>query len=187
MKIICAEYNDKSQMTVSVVGDNALLRNNEDFYIPDFAGSVSCVPQLVVKLNKLGKGISEQFAGRYYEEIGVCVRFYADGMEEALKQQGLPYGVASSFDYSVAMSEQKRWDGAISYRMELNGSELFASKIADLPVSVDKLIAKASDYYMIKIGDFLCCGNTFRYRGLKQNDRIRMFVNEECLMDFYIK
>ena len=75
MKILCAEYNDAGEVAVVPVGDDVLLRNNGDFYIPDYTQQVSGVPQLVVRICKLGKSVGERFAGRYFEEIGVGVRF----------------------------------------------------------------------------------------------------------------
>ena len=47
MKLLCAEYNASGEVAYDVIGDNALLRNNDDFYIPVFAGELSCVPQVV--------------------------------------------------------------------------------------------------------------------------------------------
>ena len=54
MKILCAEYNDAGEVAVVPVGDDVLLRNNGDFYIPDYTQQVSGVPQLVVRICKLG-------------------------------------------------------------------------------------------------------------------------------------
>lgn len=90
MKILCAEYNDAGEVAVVPVGDDVLLRNNGDFYIPDYTQQVSGVPQLVVRICKLGKSVGERFAGRYFEEIGVGVRFYADSLEEQLIAKKLP-------------------------------------------------------------------------------------------------
>lgn len=187
MKIICTEYNLEREMAIGMIGDNALLRNNDDFYIPDFAGTVSCVPQLVTRICKLGKGIPEQFAERYHEDIGLCVRFYADGLLSDLKQRKLPYGLAFSFDDSAAFSKLISREEEQAYAMEINGKETFAGTEKTLPFCVDTLVAKASDYYMLKIGDFLCCGNPYRYTPIKIGDHIRMFLNGQCMMDFFIR
>ena len=53
MKILCAEYNAAGEVAIVPMGDDVLLRNNDDFYIPDFSSELSCVPQLVVRLCKL--------------------------------------------------------------------------------------------------------------------------------------
>ena len=50
MKILCAEYNEAGEAAIVPVGDDALLRNNDDFYLPGFAKELSCVPQLVVRI-----------------------------------------------------------------------------------------------------------------------------------------
>ena len=42
MKLLCAEYNEAGEVAYNVIGDNALLRNNDDFYIPAFATELSC-------------------------------------------------------------------------------------------------------------------------------------------------
>lgn len=188
MKLLCAEYKGPEYFTVSVVGDNALLRNNNDFYFPAFTQEVSCVPQLVFRACKLGKGISERFAGRYYNEVGVGLRFYADTLEEELRIKGLPVGVAAAFDDSAAQSELKiRDEKNPAYRLEINETTVFAGTAAGLPLSPDKFVSLASGFYMVKIGDLFYCGNPFRYRGLRIGDRIRMYLQEECMLDFYIR
>ena len=68
MKLLCAEYNEAGEVAYNVIGDNALLRNNDDFYIPAFATELSCVPQIVLRIGKIGKHVAERFAERYYEE-----------------------------------------------------------------------------------------------------------------------
>ncbi len=188
MKLLCAEYNSAAEMTLSVVGDNALLRNNNDFYFPAFTEEVSCVPQLVLKACKLGKGFSGRFASRYYNEIGVGLRFYADTLEQTLKAQGLPFGVASSFDESAALSELETYTGGkAGYYLKVNGDVVFEGDACDLPVNMDEFVSRAAGYYMIKIGDFFYCGNPFRYKGLKIGDRLQMELNGNCLLDFYVK
>ena len=98
MKILCAEYNDAGEVAVVPVGDDVLLRNNGDFYIPDYTQQVT---QLVVRICKLGKSVGERFAGRYFEEIGVGVRFYADSLEEQLIAKKLPGIMAASSSRST--------------------------------------------------------------------------------------
>lgn len=188
MKLLCAEYNEEKAMTFSVVGDNALLRNNNDFYFPAFTAELSCVPQLILRACKLGKGFSGRFASRYYNEIGVGIRFYADTLCQQLGEQGLPVGVSAAFDDSAAQSEMLEYRGeSVNYRLAVNGVTVFEENSGDLPVGIDQMVAMASGYFMIKIGDFFYCGNPFRYRGLHIGDRLQMWLNEKCLLDFHIR
>lgn len=188
MKLLCAEYNEQGGFTVGVIGDNALLRNNNDFYFPAFTRELSCVPQLVFRACKLGKGVSERFAARYYNEVGVGLRFYADTLESELKMKGLPCGVAAAFDDSAAQSELRDYRGEnVNYSLQVNETTVFTGTMRELPLHADKFVALASGFYMIKIGDFFYCGNPYRYRGLQIGDRLRMYMGEECMMDFYIR
>lgn len=189
MKILCAEYNDAGDVAIVPVGDDVLLRNNGDFYIPEFTRSVSCVPQLVVRICKLGKSVSERFASRYYEEIGVGVRFYADSYEEELQGKGLPAVMASSFDSCAAISALLPVEAGTprQYAMRVNDTPVFCGEEGDLPVSINRLVALASDFHTLKIGDYLYCGNTLRFRELNPDDRIRVSLQGKELLDFRIK
>lgn len=189
MKILCAEYNAAAKVAVVPVGDDVLLRNNGDFYIPEYSCRVSAVPQLVVRLCKLGKSVGERFANRYYQEVGVGIRFYADELEEELRQKGLPPVVASSFDGSAAISQLVEWrpEAPLVYEMKVNEETVFRGDKAGMPVCADRLVALASDFHTLKIGDFLFCGNLFRYRDLHEGDRLRMTLDGVLLLDFRIR
>lgn len=188
MKILCTEYNQAGEVAIVPVGDDVLLRNNGDFYIPDFTQEVSCVPQFVVKICKLGKAVSERFASRYYDEIGIGIRFYADSLERTLEGKGLPGIVASSFDSSAAIGGmQKIENRSLRYEMWINDVAVFQGSIPELQVGIDRLVAMAGEMHTLKIGDYLYCGNPFRYRGIKAGDQIRVMLEGENVMQFSIK
>lgn len=189
MKILCAEYNVAGEVAIVPMGDDVLLRNNDDFYIPAFAGELSCVPQLVVRLCKLGKYVSERFADRYYEEIGVGIRFYADDLERSLLDRGLPAGVASSFGNSAAISNLLPIAECVDtvYKMKVNGETVYCGGKTQQIVSMERLVTLSSEFHTLKIGDFLYGGNTFRYKGLKAGDRLQIEFCGRMLMDFKVK
>ncbi len=189
MKILCTEYNATGAIGIVPVGDDALLRNNDDFYLPAFGKEWSCVPQPVVRICKLGKCVSERFAGRYYEEAGMGIRFYADDLERTLREQGLPEGIASSFGGSAAISVllPREECGEGEYALAVNGEKVFEGSIARHPATPEQLIALASEFHTLKIGDFLYTGNRFRHRGLQAGDRLQVTFNRRTIMDFKIK
>ena len=187
MKILCAEYNEAGEAGIIPLGDDVLLRNNGNFYIPEFTREVSCVPQLVVRLCKLGKSVSEHFAGRYYEEIGVGIRFYADTLAEELQKKALPVGIASSYDGSAAISVLVPKEGRMQWEMKVNGKTVGCAEKQTWPVPIERLISLASDFHTLKIEDFLFCGSRCRYTGLQPDDRIQMFFNDKLLLNFKIK
>ena len=64
---------------------------------------------------------------------------------------------------------------------------MFRGKVNELSVTPEKLIAGMSEYYMLKIGDLIYCGNPFRQRDLKIGDHLRMFFQGESLLDFNVR
>lgn len=187
MKILCAEYNDKSEVAIVPVGDDVLLRNNGDFYIPEFTSEISCIPQLVVKICKLGKAVGERFASRYYDEIGVGVRFYADTLERELRAKGLPGVMAASFDSSAAISNLGKFEvRSLTYEMWINDVCVFQENSMDMVVGINKLVALAGDFHTLKIGDYLYCGGLVRF-SVKAGDCIRMKLEGEEVMRFEIR
>ena len=82
MKVLCTEFSAQGTVSTVTAGDDMLLRVNQDFYVPEFAEYLSCVPQVVVKIDKLGKYISERFANRYYNQMAPGIIFHADALEE---------------------------------------------------------------------------------------------------------
>ena len=189
MKLLCVEYNDKSDETFVPVGDNALLRNNDDFYLPAFAnGEISGVLQLVLRVSKIGKCVAERFASRYYDAVGLGIRFQADALANELKRKDMSPILASAFDSSAAISSMGcRPEELPEYALWLNGHEIFRGTVANLPNSPEQVIAKVSAYYMLKIGDFIFCGNPFRVAHLRQGDHLQAFLGTTCLLDFHVR
>lgn len=191
MKLLCAEYNEAGEVAYNVIGDNALLRNNDDFYVPAFATELSCVPQIVLRVGKIGKHVAERFAGRYYEEAGVGIRFYADNLERELLAASLSPAAAMAFDSSAAISSMKSLadvsPGNMMFSFELNGKNVFTRRVCEISRRPEETLAAMSGYYMLKIGDFLFCGGVFRQRNLSIGDRLRVLLDGECLLDFQIK
>ena len=50
--------------------ESAITRCNRPFFLPDFSDEVHYETEIIVKINRLGKCISEKFAHKYYDEIG---------------------------------------------------------------------------------------------------------------------
>ena len=86
--------------------DNAVLRNNDDFYLPNFSGDIACGCGLVIRITRLAKCIAPKFASRCYDSITTGVTFVArDTMQQALAE-GRPCDEAYSFDRSTAVGTE---------------------------------------------------------------------------------
>ena len=64
----------------------------DDFFIPDFDDRIDYEAELVVKINRIGRDISEQYAHRYYDEISVGIDFTARNIQSALRDKICRFG-----------------------------------------------------------------------------------------------
>jgi 2-keto-4-pentenoate hydratase/2-oxohepta-3-ene-1,7-dioic acid hydratase in catechol pathway len=147
----------------AVLGDNALSRENEDFYIPDRVTRLSAHPQLVLRVGKLGKAIAPRFASRYVTAIGVAVRLRAENLLDDAARQGLPPDLAVAFDHAVAISSLHPLATLpvdARYTLALDGRPRCTSTLADLPLPIPDQLALLSTHCLLKVGDLIFCGNT---------------------------
>jgi hypothetical protein len=186
VKLLCAEYLPDGAGGHVILGDNALSRDNEDFYIPPFATRLSCVPQLFFRVNKLGKGVAPRFARRYVGEGGAAIRFYADNLLDEARATGLPPDAAMGFDRAIAISTARELPDNPCYALEVNGARVFSGRLLDLPCTLEHHVAALSAYYLLKVGDLIFTGNLFRYSPLRPGDRLRAFIDDDCLIDIFI-
>lgn len=79
--------------------DSALLLPGRPLFYPDFGGDWEAHLFAAVHLNRLGKGISEKFASRYYDGVSIGVRILPKS------DTSLPAGVLSGLDSSITHGE----------------------------------------------------------------------------------
>ena len=96
-----AEYNKSLHETLSVSeepvvftkADSALLKDHKPFFIPDDMGKIECEAEVVVRICRLGKTISERFAHRYYDAVTVGIDFTARELQQKLREKGFTLGL----------------------------------------------------------------------------------------------
>ena len=76
--------------------DSALLKDSKPFFIPDFCRQVDYETELVVRICRLGKNISERFAHRYYDAVTVGIDFTARDLQRRFRSEGKPW----EYDFS---------------------------------------------------------------------------------------
>ena len=85
--------------------DSAILPRKNPFFIPPFSDDIHFEVEVLVKINKVGKHISEKFASKYYDEIGLGIDFTARDVQAKCKEKGLPWEKAKAFDGSAVVGE----------------------------------------------------------------------------------
>ena len=176
MKIICvgmnyALHNDEmgekrvpTAPTLFMKPDTALQKEGWPFFVPEFSSQVEYETELVVRINRLGRCISERFAHRYYNEVSLGFDFTARDLQRDLREGGLPWEICKGFDNSAVVGEFVKLDELgkdiqdLRFSMQLNGETRQVGHTADMLHTVDQIVAYASRFFMLKIGDLIFTG-----------------------------
>lgn len=172
--------------------DTALLKENKPFYHPDFSEDVHHEIELVLKISKEGKHISEKFAANYYEEIGLGIDFTARDVQARHKEKGLPWELAKAFDGSAPISTfvpKTRFESVydINFKLDINGETRQQGNTRDLLFSFESIIAFVSKYITLKKGDLIFTGTPPGVSKVKIGDRLEGYLEDEKMLDFYVK
>ncbi len=196
MKIICIGRNYanhakemKAELPTEPVffmkPDTALLKD-EDFYIPNFTKDLHHEIELVLKINKAGKHIEEQFAHKYYNEIGLGIDFTARDIQATCKEKGLPWEKAKAFDNSAPIgkfiSKETLNINKITFELKINGVSKQIGTSADLIFSFDKIISYVSQFVSLKVGDLIYTGTPEGVGQVNVGDKLQGFLNNELFL-----
>lgn len=191
MKIITIENNighcDSTYFTFRP--DTAMLRNNDNFYLPHFSNDIVCGCGIIVRISRIVKHIESRFAPRCYDAIGVGVAFVARDVKAQLIGEGKPCEAAYSFDHSFAISpdwiEPENF-GKQKISLAIDGITKQGFTTADFAKDIDTIVAEASKLTTLKTGDylFIALPQTIECR---QGEKVEAFADEVQMLNFWIK
>lgn len=203
MKIICIgrnyvahakELNNEVPTTpvFFMKPDSALVISNRPFFYPDFSNDVHHELELVIRIDRLGRSIEEQYADRYFSEIGLGVDFTARDLQAKQKEKGLPWEIAKGFDYSAPISEffpVKKYKDIhnLSFKLDINGKTVQDGNSALMIFSYEKIISYVSRFMTLKTGDLIFTGTPAGVGPVAINDRLEAYLEGEKIMDFPVK
>ncbi|MFC2110834.1 fumarylacetoacetate hydrolase family protein [Bacteroidota bacterium] len=172
--------------------ESTLLIRNRPFFLPDFSNEIHYEVELVVKIIKLGKNIQENFAHTYYNEIGIGIDFTARDIQRKCKENGMPWEISKSFDYSsplgkfIDKSELKNLNN-INFRLEKNSEIVQKSVSSEMIFSIDKIIEYVSKFMTLKIGDLIYTGTPAGVGTVSIGDRLEAYIEDKKLLSFWVK
>ncbi len=172
--------------------DTALLKDNKPFYHPDFSDDIHHELEIVLKICKEGKHISEKFAANYFDEIALGIDFTARDIQQKHKEKGLPWELAKGFDGSAPISNfLAKADFAdlynLSFKLDVNGQTRQNGNTKDLLFSFEFIIAFVSKYITLKKGDLIYTGTPAGVAKVNIGDRLEGYLEDKKLLDFYVK
>lgn len=172
--------------------DTALLKDNKPFYHPDFSEDIHHEIEIVLKISKEGKHISEKFANNYFEEIGLGVDFTARDIQARHKEKGLPWELAKAFDHSAPISNflpKTHFADLtnLNFKLDINGENRQTGNTSNMLFSFQYIIAFVSKYFTLKKGDLIFTGTPQGVSKVNIGDRLEGYIEDNKLLDFYIK
>jgi acylpyruvate hydrolase len=172
--------------------DTALLKDNKPFYHPEFSQDIHHEIEIVLKVCKEGKHISEKFAANYYEEIALGVDFTARDIQSKHKEKGLPWELAKAFDNSAPVSQflpKSQFANIynLNFNLNINGEARQQGNTTDLLFSFERIIAFVSQYITLKKGDLIFTGTPQGVGKVNIGDRLEGYLQGEKMLDFYVK
>ncbi|MBT8255957.1 MAG: fumarylacetoacetate hydrolase family protein [Bacteroidia bacterium] len=203
MKIICVGRNYAAHIAeldnekpadpvLFMKPDSAILLKKNPFLIPHFSNEVHHEVEILVKIDKIGKHIDQKFAHKYYNEIGLGIDFTARDLQQQLKEQGLPWEKAKSFDGSAVVGKflpKSKFESVdnIAFRLEKNGKVVQEANTALLLWKIDTLIEYISKYFTLKIGDIIFTGTPAGVGKVRANDVLTGFIEDKELFSVKVK
>ena len=203
MKIICIgrNYTDHiaelqnekpADPVVFLKPDTSLLLKKQPFFIPDFSENVQYEVEVLVKINRIGKYIDTKFAHKYYQEIGLGIDFTARDLQQQLKEKGLPWEKAKSFDGAAVVGKWIDKDvignvDNIEFSLQKNGMSVQQGTTANMLWKIDELVAYVSKYFTLKIGDIIFTGTPSGVGKVFANDELKGFIGDLEMFSIRIK
>lgn len=202
MKIICVgrNYGEHAKElgndipedpVIFMKPDTAILKKGSDFYIPEFSDDIHYELEVVLKISKGGKYIQKENAGNHYDEIGLGLDFTARDLQSKLKNKGLPWELAKGFDGSAMVSDfvsKENFDLTnLRFSLTKNNEKVQDGNTSEMIFSPEDIIAFASQYFTLRVGDFIFTGTPKGVGKVSENDLLEAYLEEKKLFSLKIQ
>ena len=196
MKIICIECTHNNPFSLEPIfflkPETALIRGNKPFFYPNFSTNITYSISLVYRICRVGRHISERFAHRYYDAVGIGIEFTASDILQNCQQNGLPWEKAKSFDGSTVISnnfipiEQLVDKEKITFQLVKNDKTVQQYESDKMFFSIDKIIGDISRFLMLKIGDLIFTGTPTNSEKIEKGDVLKASVFGKMMLEIKV-
>lgn len=172
--------------------DSAILRNNDPFYYPDFSKDIHHEVELVLRISKPGKNISEKFAHKYYNQLGIGIDFTARDLQQKAKEKGLPWAIAKGFNGSAPISDFKplsefKNTSDINFSLSVDGEVKQVGNTSMMLFSFDYIVSYLSKFFTLKKGDLIFTGTPAGVGPIEIGQKLAAYIENEKLLECEIK
>ncbi len=203
MKIICIGRNYQDHISelsnqrpkdpvVFIKPDSAVLPKEQDFYIPEFSSEIHYEVEVLLKIKKVGKHISPEFAHLYFDEVGLGIDFTARDLQEELKSKGLPWEKCKGFDGSAVIGEWKFVKdlpklNSLNFSLVKNGKMVQQANTKEMLWPVEELLSYVSTFFTLKKGDIIFTGTPAGVGTISAGDCLEGFLEGQSMFKIGVK
>jgi len=160
----------------------AALRENKAFYLPDFSQNVHYEVEVLLKVGKPGRRISEDKALEHISHIGLGIDFTARDIQDRCKAKGHPWEIAKAFDHSAVIgdwiSREELPAGSIRFSLLKNKQTVQQGDTDDLIFPFERLISVISGYFTLMQGDIIFTGTPEGVGQVHEGDLLEGYIGE---------
>jgi 2-keto-4-pentenoate hydratase/2-oxohepta-3-ene-1,7-dioic acid hydratase in catechol pathway len=148
--------------------------------------------EIVIRICRLGKNISEKFAPRYYKEVALGVDFTARDLQRQCKENGLPWEMSKAFDGSAPISQfipitDLESIHSVDFRLKVNDETVQHGNTAEMIFDFNKIIAYVSKFMTLKTGDLIYSGTPSGVGPVSIGDRLKGYLDGKLMFDFFVR
>lgn len=203
MKIFCVgrNYADHAKELGNAVPEEpvifmkpktALLQSHTPFYYPEFSNELHYEAELVLRISKNGKYVTESQAHSYYDAISLGIDFTARDIQAELKKKGLPWEKAKAWDNSAVIGEwipltDKILKNPIHFSLQKNKETVQEGDSSDMIFSFNKIVSHISTYFSLNIGDMVYTGTPAGVGECVVGDILEGYLEQQKMFELEIK
>lgn len=160
----------------------ALVPFEEPINVTNLGDSVHYEIELAVLLGKTIKNADAVTASNAIDGIGLALDLTLRDVQQTLKDKGLPWEIAKSFDGSCPISAFVPVDNLnlakLDFSLEINGQLRQQGHSANMLTPIVELIEYASQHFTLCAGDILITGTPAGVGALQPGDNLKAsFMN----------
>ncbi|MBB3703628.1 fumarylacetoacetate hydrolase family protein [Alloprevotella rava] len=188
MKIFILSNNYTEIGSIFMIPDTALNQIGRPAFLPDYALPAVGRAHLVIRINRLGKGISERFSSRYFSEITVGVHFTASQLLKELQELRAPWDLAVGFDGAASIGRFVPMGKFCNHHIEILAGKksLCEYDTQEMLVKPNEIVAKLSRTYRLCQGDLIFLGSPMIF-STDIDTRITLSLDGSSLSSFMVK
>ena len=172
--------------------DSALLKDHKPFFIPDWSKQVDYETEIVVRICRLGTGIPERFAHRYYDAVTVGIDFTARDIQKEMRAKGMPWDLFKGFDGSAAIGEWIPKEQFLNvqnlrFHLDINGKTVQQGCTCDMMYKIDEIVSYISRFFTLKTGDLIYTGTPVGIGPVHIDDHLEGYIEDRKVLEFNCK